>query len=485
MEKIAIIGAGVSGAAVLKAYQTYLLKGLTCEIHLFDNSLLFGKGLPFQEESDIALNNSRTHQISFNYENMSDFLDWIKQSDYPELEYTPRHWYGQYQKEQVMQLIDQHNVYVHLHYVSSIEYCSTNQSWSVIDDNEKHYSFDRIHLCCGILPQQDIFHLKEYNHYYHKPYPLNQLNPIINNESIQSIAVIGMGLTAIDVIKYLTENSEQPNKKIIIFSRSGLFPSVRGAECQLEFAYLTSENLKASLAEHKGTFPLHDLIQWVKDELSLYEMTFDEIIEQFCVPGMKGLEIALQNPKKLGIIQAIALQISVLLTDGFYYMTKEEQGIYLDRYHKYLILFRNPCPASSAEHLITLIKNGTLLEVVENIEEITFKKDTHANFLLKGKSQSYSTQAVINATGMKLTPDSNLQENPLLQTLYKQQLIQIASVGGILINWETGNVLSPKYGELNTLHAHGMLLEGLIYQNNSTVKIQQTAEKILKRCYTD
>lgn len=483
MEKVAIIGAGVSGAAVLKAYQTYLLKGLTCEIHLFDNSLLFGKGLPFQEESDVALNNSRTHQISFDYKKMSDFQNWVKQSNYPEIEYTPRHWYGQYQKEQVMKLIHQNNVIVHQHYISSIEYYPQNQSWSVMDDDGKYYSFDRIHLCCGILPQQDIFHLKSYAHYYHKPYPLNQLNPIINDDSTHSVTIIGMGLTAIDVIKYLTEDSKQLNKKITIFSRSGLFPSVRGEECTLDFYYLTDDNLKASLSKHKGSFPLHDLIQWVKDELALYEMTFDDIIEQFCVPGIKGLEIALQNSKKLGIIQAIALQISVLLTDGFYYMNKEEQAIYLERYHKYLILFRNPCPASSAEHLIYLIKNG-ILEVVDNIEEITFKKDTSTNFILKGKNQSYSTQAVVNATGMKLTPDSDLQESPLLQVLYNQQLIDIASVGGILINWETGNVLSPKYGEIDTLHAHGMLLEGLIYQNNSTVKIQKTAEKILERCYS-
>ncbi|MBW1569917.1 hypothetical protein H7F43_08050, partial [Streptococcus sp. SPC0] len=49
--------------------------------------------------------------------------------------------------------------------------------------------------------------------------------------------------------------------------------------------------------------------------------------------------------------------------------------------------------------------------------------------------------------------------------------------GGITILTENAQVLSPKYGPMPGLYAHGALVNGVVYQNNSTIKIQQMAER--------
>ena len=90
---------------------------------------------------------------------------------------------------------------------------------------------------------------------------------------------------------------------------------------------------------------------------------------------------------------------------------------------------------------------------------------------------------VINTTGMVLKNKADLTEDSLLYHLVNNEYVQIDDFGGLSINIETGNIISPKFGEIDTLHAHGMLIEGVVYQNNSTIKIQEFSERLLRRIY--
>lgn len=79
-----------------------------------------------------------------------------------------------------------------------------------------------------------------------------------------------------------------------------------------------------------------------------------------------------------------------------------------------------------------------------------------------------------------MTPANLSSATPLLQSLINQRLCQLDAQGGLTILPETAQVLSPKYGVMPNLYAHGALVNGVIYQNNSTIKIQRMAERAFK-----
>lgn len=50
---------------------------------------------------------------------------------------------------------------------------------------------------------------------------------------------------------------------------------------------------------------------------------------------------------------------------------------------------------------------------------------------------------------------------------------------GLSLNVSTQCVLSPSWGEFPTFHAHGMLISGAVYQNNSTYNIQSVSHHLV------
>ncbi|XZR26518.1 FAD/NAD(P)-binding protein, partial [Streptococcus canis] len=58
-----------------------------------------------------------------------------------------------------------------------------------------------------------------------------------------------------------------------------------------------------------------------------------------------------------------------------------------------------------------------------------------------------------------------------------QRLCQIDDQDGLTILPQSTQILSPKYGVMPNLYAHGVLVNGAIYQNNSTIKIQKMTKR--------
>lgn len=82
--------------------------------------------------------------------------------------------------------------------------------------------FDAIHLACGDLPVLDPYQLEGSPAYLADPYPLKTLETEVFDG--QTVAVVGTGLAAVDVIKWLLSHTEAV---VQTFSRSNYFPTVR------------------------------------------------------------------------------------------------------------------------------------------------------------------------------------------------------------------------------------------------------------------
>lgn len=478
MEKVAIVGLGISGTGVLLAYDKLLTEHpFSIEIHVYDNPEHFGKGLPFSETHHQALNNSRSHQISFDYEQMEDFKNWLEQADRTYKNYVPRGWYGEYNVERTQQLIDKHEVKQHQTMVKKIEYLIEENQWKIIDENNENTIYDRVHLCCGVLPIDDSFSLKNASHYVHRPYPLTNIPKGIF--SAKTAIVIGMGLTALDVIKYLLKETRL--EKLYVFSRTGLFPTIRGKDDELDFQFLTDDKVKTSIDKNGGYFTFNEFESLLRKELERYDLSWDLIRHKLILKGIDGIRLSFDKADIIGKVQAISLQVSNIMTIGWEKMCEADRELYKNKYHKLIVNLRNPAPPISGEQLLDAVISGRLV-ILSDVSDIT-AIDNNEFAVAFENSERLNVEWVINATGMRLNTKSDLSEIPLIESLINQRVIQIDTAGGLSTNLETGNLISPRYGEMKTIHAHGMLLEGVVYQNNSTIKIQSFAETLLRRLY--
>ena len=226
MEDIAIFGMGISGSAVLTSYAKELKdKKHAITIDCYDTSHSFGRGVPFREDSDLALVNTRTTDITYDYEQPGEYEHWLKEEakiegDIPE--FTTRALFGEYLNDRTMKQIELLNATIHYETIEDMQWLSETKQWELVTDSNEVRQYDRVHLCSGSLPVLDPYNLNGKPNYISNPYPLNELTHNIFKDD--RFVVIGTRLTAIDVLKYLLQ--ERENESVYTFSRHNFFNTV-------------------------------------------------------------------------------------------------------------------------------------------------------------------------------------------------------------------------------------------------------------------
>ncbi|KHD44127.1 FAD/NAD(P)-binding protein [Streptococcus hongkongensis] len=468
-KKIAIIGMGVSGLAVLLAISRLKKDQLEeLDIYCFDDQKHFGRGIPFQKDDDSALINSPLDDISFDYQHMSDFMDWLKENRYDTtVTYTSRALYGKYMSERANQLIAQLPVTIINQTVDHISYKPTAIEWQLtISDQTFPQLFDQIHLACGELPVADPYQLTGRPNYIADPYPIQQ-KLATRNWNNSHVAVIGTGLAAVDVIKWLIL---QTSATITAFSRSNYFPTVRITEGpKLSWHHLTDQTVQSLIDQKNLSYQELDAL-FQKELQALGFSNWEETKSQFLSEGIAGIKLSLDMAEQLYHLQQLASRLVDCLTDLWPLMSPADRHSYQENYGKAIVNLRNPMPEASAQAILEAAAQGRL-KIISGVEEIKIHGD---QFLV---SDALVADKVINATGYQLTDKTVDQASPLLQDLVKEKLAQIDELGGLSVDPDTMQVISPKYGSIPTLFAHGALVNGIIYQNNSTIKIQKMAER--------
>lgn len=473
-KKIAIVGMGVSGLAVLLAISQQTKEYLqSIEISCFDDSEHFGRGIPFQEDDDSALINSPLDDISFDYHQMMDFMDWLKVNKYDtSVTYTSRALYGRYMKERAHQLITQLPVTIIKEPVESISYSPSTQTFQLTLTNTRSPQiFDHVHLACGALPVADPYQLTGHSSYIADPYPI-QKELATKSWDNKDVAIIGTGLAAVDVIKWLLLRTTVTIKA---FSRSNYFPTVRITQGpDITWHHLTDQTIQTLIDSKSVSY--QELDQLFQKELqALGFSNWEKTKNEFLSEGIAGIKLSLDMAEHLYHLQQLASRLVDYLTDLWPLMSPADRHSYQENYGKAIVNLRNPMPEESAQTILEAAAQGRL-NIISGVEEINVKGD---KFLV---GEAITVDQVINATGYQLTEKTIELATPSLQNIVKQELAQIDDLGGLSVRPETMQVMSPKYGAMPTLFAHGALINGVIYQNNSTIKIQKMAERGVVYC---
>ncbi|MFU2206023.1 FAD/NAD(P)-binding protein [Streptococcus pluranimalium] len=473
-QTVAILGMGVSGLAVLLALAKHKRQDL--QIFCFDDPNHFAKGIPFQDDVDSALINSPIDDISFDYQHMSDFIEWMEENNHnTEMTYVPRRLFGQYLSERADRLFKQLNVTLIKQRVDKITYLPQSQEWQCYLQGELFPTiFNHVHLACGQLPVIDPYQLDGCPNYIADPYPINNLAK--QKWQTKKVGLIGTGLAAVDLIKWLIANTEVT---ISCFSRSSLLPTVRILEkTSISWQFLTDDNLQKLSSSPKRQVVFEHFEALLLSELeALGFKDWQSTCNQFLGAGIKGITLSFQYPNQLYLLQQLASRVADWFTDLWPLMSLSDRERYQEVYEKAIINLRNPMPDESAKVILKAYEDGRL-NIIDDVTDIV---PQHSGFSLINQSKKTSKlDIVINATGYQLTPSNLKSATPLLQSIIDQRLAQIDQAGGLSILPETTQVISPKYGIMPTLYAHGALVNGVIYQNNSTIKIQKMAERSIQ-----
>ncbi len=479
MEKVAIIGMGIAGMGVAHAYEKEINPD-NIKIDCYDSKKSFGKGYPFRSDSDEILVNVKRNKISYDYENMDDFHNWIKENEITNEEYVPRNLFGKYTSQMLKKTLKNLNANIFYEKVSDLEWIEKDQKWKLTTKSGSKI-YDRVHLCAGELPSMDFYGLKGNKNYIEEIYPAKEKLKHINEEDV--VCIIGTSLSAVDIGRFLL--NEKKIRKIYMFSRDNTIPTMRMKVVDVKIENLTLNNLKAIAKDNNDHISFEDFNNLIESDLKNLKIDLDFLLKKY-VDGLDGLKLSLEENEELINVQSYLADTADAFNFSWLKFNVEDRKKYKEKYEDILQVFAAPLPLPTGKILVEA-GNSNRLEFLENIEDIKHSEKESRFYLLSEKDNMRSVKKkvdwVLNATGLDLSMKSLELKKNILGKLINDRLVQIDEYGGLTVLPNNLAAISPKYGELDTLHIHGVLISGVILRNNSAKVIQKTAHNVIKILY--
>ena len=467
--KIAIIGMGVAGISVLREWTKEQETNPSIEITVFGDEETFGTGVPYRKDDENLLMNVPAEFTTMVPEDKDDYLDWLKTTQEkvnPRYEYYPRMLFGTYLKERMETWLKQSQATIIKEKVRTLHILSNSKIRVASKTFEN--DFDAVHLCIGNLPYQDPYKLKGFNNYIQDPFPISEKLKELPQDA--SVAVLGTGLTSIDLFRYFHFN--RPDIKLDFYSRSGRFKSVSAHQQTVEFKYFTEENIKEAKASNHGLIPLDTYIDWFKKEIAHRNLALDKDWMHQPFGSVKNIEHELKYSQEIGTLQALLIDMNPFLTDLWMSLSETDKQEFLNKYYGVWGKLRSTFPEESGRLLLKAWESEEL-RIFEDLLDVKEHKGSF-EFILKN-GEIYHSDYLINASGPQTDLSFEKEAMPLLYQILDERILQAEAFGGVQVSIPDLSVISQKYGHLHTLKVHGHLISGIQFGNNSVDILSDTA----------
>lgn len=485
--KIALVGFGVSGAALLMSLKISGKLDADTQIDIFDPNHEPAVGLAYGKDSDHLLLNAFPTAMSLNPENKYEFSEWLEKN-YPEYNATvdlvPRTVFGEYANERLTPLLEHEHVTHHKKEITDaiILEESSSPTYQLVDSESEEYgTYDTLFFALGNPPYKDFYDLKGLKGYIHDPYPVvEKLNGL---EEDAKVAIIGSNLTAFDLVNYLSHEKDLQHP-IGVFTVVPHFNSLRVPPYQgpaLHYS-LDRKRIKEEVYQNKGTLPLNRLIEIIKQDLKANDIDLTSIRKHYDPGDLEQTHLAYFNQEhtELSKLQGYIARLSGNLGDLYMALSKKDQV----RYHlEYAPLFSHyqvrlaPDAMTNMYHLWSQDQ----LFVVHDLVDVA-KKDT---YVLKSKrGETYEADIVINASGFDFNTDTIGESNPLLSNLLDKGFLLDKDKRGILVTWPENQVMNQRYGKLDNCFFIGPWVSNTHHANNNVKALVEKANEIVN-CYLD
>ncbi|WP_326008371.1 FAD/NAD(P)-binding protein [Staphylococcus haemolyticus] len=484
--RVAIIGMGTAGVSVLRQLvKNEAFKNL--EVDVYDHDKNMGQGVPFQNDSSQLLINLPTKQMSLNLDDDEEFWKWYQEQSefkFDNPKYLPRFVFGHYMKSYLSNYdLLFNNLTIIKHPVREIftnsEIDETTLKYYVCtsEDMNQWKEYDYIFLTTGTFAYHDPYNLKGNKGYIQTPYPTyNTLDEVSQSDDI---AIIGTGLASLDVVRYVA--THHPKLPITMTSRSAHLPSVRGNMIDVEFKHLTKQKFNELKSQYYGNVPLELAFELFQLECKDHNIDLEKLVYRRTGNTIQDLQYDLDRPDEIGVFQSLIENIKENLNWIWNSFSREDQQDFDKRFSKIIQLNSNPMPPCTAELIIDLINNQSLI-VKRGLEDITYK-DNHYLLKFNNDDDDYLYDVIINTTGSKTHLSDLDEEDQLILNLQNRQIVQPHPMGGIQIIPETNQVISPRYGTLNNMIAIGQVTNGVNKLRNGVKMIVDQAVNSVNYLY--
>jgi len=251
--RIAVIGGGAAGAAVVGEFLRR--GGAACELVWLTGRSTPGRGVAYATNNALHLLNVRAANMGLFADDAGALLRFLEARCTPALpgDFLPRAAFGDYVEATLAQLMASGRVRLELQACEAVAIeRGPAGGYSVETDEGARITVDGVVLAIGALPPVPIAEVGDEaiasGLYLPDPWMVPSLE-----RAPQDIAVLGSGLTAVDVI--LSAATKWPEARIIALSRHGRLPAAHGAAPAKPYAH------QAQLIEEMRAAP--SIRRWV------------------------------------------------------------------------------------------------------------------------------------------------------------------------------------------------------------------------------
>ncbi|MEV0252716.1 FAD/NAD(P)-binding protein [Streptomyces sp. NPDC050732] len=287
---IAIVGGGAAAVGLLDALATApdpVSPDGPGTITVFEPSTNLWRGRPYGPDLDSVLVNAPPAIMSVRHHDMDHYASWLGERATDHMDelldrpLVPRALYGEYlthTAEKAVAALAERGWSVHVvpaRVIGAALVTGADRTGAHLvlrtDDGQAHVA-TRVALCVGAGSPPDLYGLAGTPGFVADPYPLAGTLDRIPAGS--EVAVIGSGLTAVDVVVSLAARGHRG--PITLLSRTGVLPYVWQRPVDRRPLHLTAERV-AALHAANGTVTLDDLVELLRRELADSGEDFDAL----------------------------------------------------------------------------------------------------------------------------------------------------------------------------------------------------------------
>ncbi|WP_067848354.1 FAD/NAD(P)-binding protein [Nocardia lijiangensis] len=276
---IGIIGAGTAAVALLDALA--VADDKPSGVTVFDGAPALWRGRPYQPDLDAVRVNAPPPIMSVRAGDPGHYQRWLagrEVADYLDeglgQPLVPRAIYGEYLEDtarDAMERLGRAGCPVRV-VRSAVTGFSRDGRAVLHTAGGDHIPVDRAVLAVGGGGPRDHYGLTGTPGYVNEPYPLTRT--LAGLPADHHVAVIGSGLTAVDIAVALTANGH--TGPISLLSRSGRLPFVQQRPVRLNPVHFTPAAVRDAAAEH-GDLRFAHLVSLLRTELAALGQDFDTL----------------------------------------------------------------------------------------------------------------------------------------------------------------------------------------------------------------
>jgi len=319
---------------------------------------------------------------------------------------------------------------------------------------------DRVALCPGMQAQADpVPAIAGAAGYFGDPWRL----PELPREA--RIAIVGTRLTAIDT--FLTLAARGPRGPIVLASRSGRLPRLRGSEAVAPVPHVEACMAAAYAA---GTLRLEDFGRALMADIEAASTTPPDWREvRDCGPTTRTMLAAEIAEVASGVErgwQQVINGASPVLLPAWQLLAEEDRAVFFTEWLTPLLVHGAPIPLSTARRVLAGIDAGQL-HVAGGLSAV---RQAGEHFLVRTAEGEIEADVVINATGAA-TDEATLRREPLLAHLLDQGSLTAHPHGGVRIDVATFEAVDRAGAPVRGLHVIGDLTRGAVLVTNDVLAL--------------